>query len=353
VSRLFISRDDPGLLDDETSATTLLRFGRIDVEAAKLASLYGVRITCLWHPAPDEIADSGDGEPGKPGLLVRIGPVGDLRDTVQFGTHLGNIQDYTYSVAAPEATRAVIGTQHRRWTELSTKPTYDASGKVTGYTEVETQREGPERYYAYHRNRAYDPDWWGDPDYTPPEMAHTLPWAARGLTAAEVEWGTTAERFIDASHVDWPWMQDPAKPAGYPLDPPSWSRQHQQLAAEIDAFLVDSGPSATIKVSPVETPTTPAIFADYALGDTVRIYLDSENRDEVVREVELVAEAGQGHRANPTLGSDGASSTPYLYRQVKSIWTSVNRIAAREDLAAIEEPVPMPAFAFTRVVEEP
>ncbi|MFC9974302.1 hypothetical protein ACFVH6_25700 [Spirillospora sp. NPDC127200] len=349
VTRLYISREDSGLTDDDTANSVLLRFNEIGSEIKKMALVYGFRISCMWHPAAAEVGDGAGYSPG-PGLLVRIQAVDDLSSVVQFGAHLGNLQDYTYSVSAPEATRVVVGTQHRRWKELKRTPTYDQNNKLTGYTETEVERVGRERYYDYFKNEDYDPEWWGDAATTPPEMAYTLPFAQRGLTAAEVEWGVTAERFIDLSQVDWPWLQDPKRPAGYPMDPPVWSRQYRAIHDEVDKELTESGPGATITISPVETPTTPAWWDDYSLGDTVRVHIDGEVRDEVVREVELSADE-DGHRVKPVLGTEGSSGSPYLYRQVKSLWLRVHDLASREDLVPEDPVTPMPLFGFTRVEE--
>jgi hypothetical protein len=351
VPKLYVLRGENGLLDDETARATLLRFNQIDTEVGKMTSVYGFRINCIWHPNPDLFGDAAESTSG-PGILVRIERVDDLTNEVQFGAHLGNIQSWSYSVEAPEATRPVIAGGHRKWTELDIRPTYDQSQNVSGYTEVEVQKEGPERYYAYFRNEDFDPDWWGDPATTPADMRHTLPWAARGLTAAEVEWGITAERLVDMSSLDWQWIQDPKQPAGYPMDPPVWSKQYRAIANEVAKFHSDNGPKADIKVAPVETPSTPAIYRDYGLGDKVRVHVDDEIRDEIVREVELVADSDDGHRANPTMGSDGATGTPYLYRQIKSLWASVRELAGQEDLPVVEESVPAPSFAFTRVEED-
>lgn len=351
VSKLYITREDIPLLDDETSRSTLLRFNQISEEVKKLTSVHGFRITCLWHPNPDEIGDAPDGEPG-PGILVRIEPVEDLTKVIQFGPHLGNLKSYKYSESAPTATRAVIGAQHRKWTEFEIKPTYDQSHEVSGYTEVESQHEGPERYYAYLKNTSQDPEWWGDPDETPEDMQHTLEWAARGLTAAEAAWGVTAERFLDESSIDWQWRQDLSKPEGYMLDPPAWSKQARQIQTAADKFHLENGPSATIEIEPIDTPESKKIFQDCGLGDVVRTHIDGEIWDEAIREVALSASAEEGHRANPIVGSDGSTSTPYLYRQVRRLWEQISDIKGFEDLELEQEPVPVPAFGFSRVVEE-
>nr|WP_170026623.1 hypothetical protein [Actinomadura oligospora] len=350
VSKLYVARQDPALLDDETANSTLLRFNDVSNEIRKMAAVYGFRISCVWHPSPYSLGDGADADDG-PGVLVRIQAVDDLTGDVQFGAHLGNLQAYSYSVTAPEATRVVVGAQRRQYKVLKVQPTKDSTGKVTGYTETEVEREGPERYYAYYKLRDLDPDWWGDPQLTPDDRANTLAWANRGLTAAEVEWGVSAEKFVDASSVDWQWMQDPKRAAGWPLDPPVWSRQYRQLHEQADKVLVEAGPSATITVTPVETPSTPAWADDYDLGDIVRVHLDGDVRDEVVREVELIASVQDGHLARPTLGTEDATASPLLYRQIKGLWTRVNDLAEREDLVPLDEPVPVPSFGFTRVEE--
>lgn len=351
VSKFYISRETVDLLDDDTSRSTLLRFNQISDEIKKLTSVFGFRITCIWHPNPDLIGDAADGGPG-PGILARIEPVEDLTDVIQFGPHLGNLKSYKYSESAPTATRAVLGAQHREYKVFSTKPTFDVSDNVNGWTEVVTDKEGPERYYAYLKNTLDDPEWWGDPEDTPEDMQHTLAWAARGLTAAEAAWGVTAERFLDESSIDWQWRQDPSKPTGYNIDPPAWSKQARQIKTAFEKFCVDNGPQGTVELEPIDTPDSKRIFQDYGHGDVVRAHIDGETWDEAVREISISATSDGGHKANPIVGTDGSSSTPYLYRQVKRLWDQVLDITSSEDLTIEDIPVPVPAFGFSRVVEE-
>lgn len=352
ISKLYISREEIDLLDDETSKSTLLRFDQMDTQIRKMASVYGFRISCMWHPNPDLIGDAADAVPGQPGILVSIEPVEDLTEVVQYSPDFGNLKAYRYSVTAPKATRAVIGTQHRKWKEFTIKPTYDELGVINGYTEVEVEKTGPERYYTYLKNTSNDPEWWGDEDETPEDMKWTLPHATRGLTATEVEWGVTAERFLDESGIDWQWRQDPKQPTGYALDPPTWSKQYRQIQEAFEKFNVDNGPTSRIEIEPIDTPESKRVFEDYTLGDMVRAHIDDETWDEAVREIVLSASASEGHKANPVVGSDGAGSTPYLYRQVKRLWDEVREIHGTEELVLEDEEVPVPAFGFSRVVEE-
>ena len=356
VSKLYISREAISLPGDESAKSILLRFNQISDEIKKMTSVFGFRITCLWHASPDLIGDAVDSGPG-PGILVRIEPVEDLTNVVQFGPHLGNLKSYSYKLSAPTATRAVVGTQRRKYKEFDIRPTYDDSGLMTpehisGYTEVETEKEGPERYYSYHKNDTADPDWWGIPEETPEDMEWTLPWAERGLTASEVLWGVSAERFLDESSIDWQWAQDPAEVEKYSLDPPVWSKQFRAIRNAVEKFHVDNGPTATIEFEPVEAPEQAHVFEDYGNGDLITVHIDSEAREEAVREIRLSASASEAHRVVPVAGTDGSSSAPYLYRQVRELWNEIRGAKTPEDLSLVGEETPVPAFGFTRVEEE-
>src|SRR5690606_11834351 len=92
ISKLYISREEIDLLDDETSKSTLLRFDQMDTQIRKMASVYGFRISCMWHPNPDLIGDAADAVPGQPGILVSIEPVEDLTEVVQYSPDFGNLK---------------------------------------------------------------------------------------------------------------------------------------------------------------------------------------------------------------------------------------------------------------------
>lgn len=350
VSKLYIHREDPDLLDDDTARSTLLAWNRVSAEIPKMANVFGFRINCVWYPNPDLIADAPYSDSG-PGILVRIEPVHDLTSQVQFGPHLGNLQSYRYVVEAPSATRAVMGAQLRRETELEIVPTYDQSDNVNGYTEISKEVQGPERYFTYRKNTELDPDWWGDEEATPADMRWTLPFAERGLTAAEVEWGVTAEEFVDLSSVDWQWAQDPTGPEGQQLEPPVWSKQYRAMLSEEQKFHAEKGPKADIQFTVAGTPGAPEIFRDFWTGDSVRLYIDDEVRDEVVREAEIIIDSEDGHLIKPKVGSETASNTPYLYRQIKAIWDALTD-SNLEPVTSEDVDVPEPSFGFARVEEE-
>lgn len=350
--RVFIPGPEAtqNFLDDDTSRITRLHFDRLDEYIEKITSVYGVRVRFIWHPNPAKVASNGDPSASGPGILLKLEPLQDLTNEVRLGPDLGNLQGYDYVIQAPEATRIVIATQNRTWMETVQEPTFDDIGNVTGFTEREVERAGPERYYTYLPNRLYDPPWWGDLERTPPDKAHTLPWAQAGFSATEVEWGVTAERYSDQRDIPWQWVQDPAQEEGWGQDPPVWSAQHRAIMDVAEAFHVENGPKASIVIDPLDTPTL-RFGVNYQLGDLIRVIIDGETRDEVVREVRITTNPNEGARIRPVVGTTGSSETPYLYAAVRRLFQRVASVESREDLVILQE-VPPTQFEFRRITAE-
>ncbi|WP_043617342.1 Gp37-like protein [Nonomuraea candida] len=350
LDRLFIpdAGSTVNFLHDETARVARLKFDQADQLTALLSAVYGFRITFVWHPDPASTgASNGDPDASGPGILMRLEQISDMTNEIQFGAEMGNLRGYKYLVKAPEATRLVIATQNRTWREFQRKDTFDEVGNKTGYTEEWVEKSGPERWFGYMAADEYDPEWWGDPEETPLDKQHTLAWAAAGFTATETEWGVTAERYKDRRDVAWPWLQDPAKPAGWALDPPVWSAQWRALQDEMAAFNLEAGPKAAISIDPMETGNT-MFGRDYGLGDLVRVHIDGEVRDEIVREVRLSSGEDDGPRVKPTIGTFGTSETPYLYAQIRSLWDRVSGVEARENLQATFDDVPTSDFVLRK-----
>ncbi|MGS2646081.1 Gp37-like protein [Streptosporangium sp. G12] len=348
LDRLFIPHVDTttDFLDDDVSRVTRLRYDQVDQLVSLLTAVYGFRIHFSWHADPASVASNGDPAATGPGILLKLEPIADLSGEIQFGAEMGNLRGYDYMVQAPEATRIVVATQNRTWREFERVPTYSPTGTVSGYTENWAEKSGPERWYGYFKNDEYDPEWWGVPADTPADKQHTLAWATAGFTATETEWGVTAERYKDRRDITWQWLPDPAKQAGWALDPPVWSAQYRAIQDEVDAFNLDSGPAASISIDPIETDTT-MYGRDYGLGDVVRVHIDGEVRDEIVREARLTSSAEDGPRVKPTIGTYGTGETPFLYASIRNLWGRVNGVEARENLVQLEE-VPVSDFLIKK-----
>lgn len=352
LDRVFIPPAESltGFLPDDTPRAARLRFDRIDELTAMLSAAYGFRLRFVWHPDPSSEGSNGDPRADGPGIILRIEPVLNLVNEVAFAPDRGNLRGYKYSVKAPEATRLVLATQNRKWRELEVTPTYDPSGGVWGYTEQWVDKEGPERWFGYFKNTEYDPQWWGDPEKTPEDKQHTLPWAQAGFSAPEVEWGFTTERFRDRRDIPWQFLQDPTKEEGWFQDPPPWTSQYRAIMDEVRAFAAECGPKASIVIDPFETPEL-RYGVHYNLGDLIRVYVDGQPIDEMVREVRITANVSDGPRVQPVIGSAGSSETPYLYAAIRSLWDRVRSVESREDLRAGLEEVPPTEFVLKKATD--
>ncbi|GAA3537155.1 hypothetical protein GCM10022419_016220 [Nonomuraea rosea] len=350
LDRLFIPGPDStvNFIPDETSRVARLKFDQADQLTSLLSAVYGFRITFIWHPNPASVASNGDPDAKGPGILLKLEQIADLTEEVQFGADMGNLRGYKYMIKAPEATRLVIATQNRTWREYQRKDTFNSSGVKDGYTEEWVDKTGPERWFGYFANDEYDPEWWGDPEETPDDKRHTLDWAADGFTATETEWGVTAERFRDRRDLPWQWLQDPSQPTGWALDPPVWSAQWRALQDEMAGFNLEAGPKASISIDPLETDNGVMFAREYGLGDLVRVYIDGETRNEIVREARLSASVEDGPRVKPTIGTYGSSETPFLYASIRSLWDRVSGVEARENLRATFDEVPTSDFVLKK-----
>ncbi|MER5643952.1 hypothetical protein [Streptosporangium sp. NPDC002524] len=338
LDRLFIPTADSttNFLRDDSARAARLRFDQADQLTSMLSAVYGFRIRFIWHPNPSEVASNGNPNATGPGILLKLEPIANLTNEVRFGAELGNLRGLHYTLRAPEATRLVVATQNRTWRELERTPTYTSAGVVDGYTESWVDKSGPERWYGYFNNDQYDPDWWGDAAETPADRQHTLAWAAQGYSATETEWGVTAERYRDRRDIGWQWLQDPAKPTGWAMDPPVWSAQYRAIQDEVEAFNLDQGPQASISIDPIETDAV-MFGRAYGLGDVVRVELKSGTRDEMVREVRLSSSIDDGPRVKPTIGTYGSGETPYLYASIRALWARVTGVESREQLNELQE----------------
>ncbi|GII83298.1 hypothetical protein Ssi03_12880 [Sphaerisporangium siamense] len=351
LDRVFIP--GPGstaaFFNDDTARAARIRFDQPDQLVSLLSAIYGFRIRFIWHPNPSTVASNGDPEATGPGILLKLEPISNLTNDIRFGAELGNLRGFKYLTKAPKATRLVIATQNRTWREVTQTPTYDGNDVATGYTEVSVEKSGPERWHGYFANDVYDPEWWGNPDATPADKQHTLAWAEAGFTATETEWGITAERYKDRRDIPWQWVQDPTKPTGWAQDPPPWSSQYRAIQDEAESFYLDSGPTASISIDPLETDST-MFGVHYGLGDLIRVVIDGEVRDEIVREARLSSSAQDGPRVKPTLGTFGSGETPYLYGAIRALWDRVHNVEGREDLKHTLTDVPISDFDIRKAV---
>ncbi|MEU7830380.1 hypothetical protein [Nonomuraea sp. NPDC049129] len=344
---LFVAPPSPDLRPDDSAHGARLKFDRIDELTRLLASVHGLVVRCLWHPNPASVGSNGDPEASGPGLLVTFAPARDRSDAVHFSVESGNLQSYDYTLAAPDATRLVIGTQNRTWQELEHRDTFDDLGNVNGFTRDFVEKQGPERWFGLYSNRSRDPWWWGNEATTPAEFAYTIPLAQQGLSSIEVEWGSTREAFKDRRDIPWQWAQDTIQPAGWQLDPPSWSAYYRALADEVDSFNRTAGPKAAITIDPVESPRL-RYHTHYQVGDFISAHIDGATRRELVSEVRLSLTVSDGPKVTPTLGSYGTSESPYLYKAVKGLWDRVNTLSSREMPEISADEVPTVPFVLRK-----
>ncbi|WP_162795865.1 siphovirus ReqiPepy6 Gp37-like family protein [Nonomuraea lactucae] len=191
---------------------------------------------------------------------------------VVFSPDAGTLASYSYRLAAPTASRAILA----------------------------AQGEGRNRWL-----RQYD-----DPSPAPHEWFRT-----------------PLERFVDRRDV--PVAQgadgspvDPENPST-PADPEALA-QLDQAAAEA---LAESQALGELSVTPIDTDLL-RYGVHYQVGDVVTVDIHGQVVTDVLREVRLT-DGADGPRVQPVIGTDGASATPGLYREVRRIWNSIKKLEAR------------------------
>lgn len=188
-----------------------------------------------------------------------------------FSPGAGNLTAYRYKLSAPTATRAVVA----------------------------AQGEGRDRWLA-----EYDADPTGDQ------------WARSPI-----------ERFVDRRDI--PVARGAS---GTPVNPEDMSTPADpQVLAELDQgaaeALAESRELGELSVTPIDTPVF-RYGVNYDVGDVVTVDVRGNSITDVLREVRL-SDGNDGPRIQPVIGTDGATATPGLYREVRRIWNSIRKLEAR------------------------
>ncbi|MEV0823855.1 siphovirus ReqiPepy6 Gp37-like family protein [Nonomuraea rubra] len=189
-----------------------------------------------------------------------------------FSPEAGTLSAYSYKLTAPTASRLVVAAQgegRNRWI----KQYDDTSGAPSEWSRTPLER------FVDRRD---------------------VP-VARGSTGSPVN------------------PDDPTQPA----DPDALA-QLDQAAAEAFA---ESQALAELSVTPIDTDTL-RYGVHYEVGDVVTVDVHGQVITDVLREVRLI-DGADGPRVQPIIGTDGASGTPGLYRDVRRIWNSIRKLEAR------------------------
>lgn len=200
-------------------------------------------------------------------FLPRVHDAGE----VTFSPAAGNLASYRYKLSAPTATRAVVA----------------------------AQGEGRDRWLAEYDSADASEDW------------------AR----------TPIERFVDRRDI--PVARGAS---GSPVDPDDTSQPADpQALAELDQgaaeALAESRELGELSVTPIDTNHF-RYGVNYSVGDVVTVDIRGNLITDVLREVRL-SDGDEGPRVTPVIGTDGATSTPGIYREIRRIWNSIRKLEAR------------------------
>ncbi|MEU7863482.1 hypothetical protein [Nonomuraea sp. NPDC049141] len=148
-----------------------------------------------------------------------------------------------------------------------------------------------------------------------------------GLPSVAYEWSSTPiERFVDRRDIPVQRGNDgtPINPdSGAPADPAALT----QLDQAADEAITESAATAALSITPIDTPTV-RYGHDYEVGDVVSVQIDGQTITDVLREVRL-SDGAEGPSIKPVIGSDGASATPNIYREIRRLWSSLRKLEAR------------------------
>ncbi|UBU12919.1 siphovirus ReqiPepy6 Gp37-like family protein [Nonomuraea gerenzanensis] len=214
----------------------------------------------------------------------------DRAGSVVFSHVLGNLQDFSYVLQAPEANRFFLA----------------------------AQGEGRLRYILpYIENSLEVPGVSADPyeiidNPTPPATPWLRYWAERFVDRRDIPLAYNASRQVINAEAGTPATDDELKA--------------MQTAADEES--VDFAEAGSLSITPIHTPEL--LFGrDYFLGDRISIEINGQYLTDVLREVRLTDSHTGGPVIRPVVGSDGATETPLLYRQVRKLWASLRKLEAR------------------------
>jgi hypothetical protein len=95
-----------------------------------------------------------------------------------------------------------------------------------------------------------------------------------------------------------------------------------------DEAIAESAATASLSISPVDTPSL-RYGHDYEVGDIVSVLVDGQLITDVLREVHL-SDGDDGPAIKPLVGTDGATETPTIYREIRKLWNSLRKLEARK-----------------------
>jgi hypothetical protein len=237
---------------------------RFDVLGAKFeewckAKRVGYRF--IWDPSAQKIR-------------LRVFTPQDKSKSVRFSPDLGNLRQYTWTLSAPQVTRAIVA----------------------------CQGEGKDRY-LYQKTD----------------------------TEAETEWGMQVEQFIDRR--DLPLKTDPA--TGQPVKAKAditdaeFENAKKAVIEAAESALKEGERNGNFQVYPIDTEQC-AFGRDYFVGDIVTVAVDGEEYVDVVREVSVTVEdGGKTWDVAPKIGEQGSGEPLNLYRTIFEMREKLRRLEAR------------------------
>jgi hypothetical protein len=300
-----------------------VRMSSIKETVFALAEAAGLNVRFMWMPLPPSGQESNGYSDT---VFLRINQIADVSGSVVFGEQAGNLSSYEISSVAPQATRLIIG------------------GETT---------PGDRRYYRYSKNDLFNQAGWADAtsvdQYGNKLISSTWSDPEWGRTTIEAEWGITAEQFVDARDINWPYQ--PGFTYGEVLQPKPGSDIELQFEQEALKDLVDSGPKGLLQLDVVDTPTI-QFGVHYQVGDIVRALVDTRILPpsmvpedgvlkERVREVTLSCKAEEMWAIKPVVGTADSSPIPWVYKELKRLRSKVDSNARREELDNLSQVLPV------------
>ncbi|MEU5878176.1 hypothetical protein [Spirillospora sp. NPDC047279] len=230
-----------------------------------------------------------------------IRPSIDLSQTIVFDEAAGNLAGYEFTSEAPTNTRVFLA----------------------GATPA---TDGGRRFYELRRSDLWNPPGWQDIDTTSNPALWSDPWWGR--KAIEVEWGVTAEGYVDVRETKWAYQSNPASP-GAALPPPPGSAERRLFDRQALAYLVENTQRGLVTLDALDTDKC-RYGLHYNIGDTVRALLNTSALPESmldadgllrqpIQEVRIACSADEMWLIQPKVGGDESSSTPYVYRMIRRL----------------------------------
>jgi hypothetical protein len=290
-------------------------------------------------------------DPDAQAIVLNVFTPRDRSASVRFSTDLGNLREYTWTLTAPTATRAIVacqgeGAQRFVWQKTATDAEHEWNLQIETFLDrrdvpLQTGPDGSAELVTTTGADGIEDlgtdadgnDW--TTDLTTARAAYDTAVTAVQAAHDAVNAATTDTQKTDANAQLVQATADQVH-ALATLD-------HAITAAKLvavtyymnvisdaaDSVLTDGAPNGNFQVYPIDTPQM-AFGRDYFVGDIVTVAVDGTEYSDVLRQVTVtVDDGGNTLDVAPVIGDQGTGNPLNLYSTVFKMREQLRKLEAR------------------------